>query len=120
MFCFFGGIFNCHLKFSEICTQVRKCCNVCFPELLKVLDDLQVTIIYARPQGVAELDEPIEHWKEAAFRTLLQASYERPLPPQLARSRRAAAGRAELLANWAALGMWSGVGCNLSVVTAGF
>jgi hypothetical protein len=64
---------------------VRKSCNVCFPELLKVLDDLQVTIIYARPQGVAELDEPIEHWKEPAFRMLLQASYERPLPPQLAR-----------------------------------
>ena len=89
------------LKFSEICTQVRKCCNVCFPELLKVLDDLQVTIIYARPQGGAELDDPsVEHWKEAAFRTLLLASYERPLPPQLARSWRAAAGRAELLANF--------------------
>ena len=29
-------------------------------------------------------------------------------------------GRAELLANRAALVMWSGVGCNLSAVTAGF
>ena len=35
-------------------------------------------------------------------------------------SRRAAADRAELLANRAALGMWSGVGCNLSAVTAVF
>ena len=34
-------------------------------------------------------------------------------------SRRAAAGRAELLANLAALVVWSGVGCNLSAVTAG-
>ena len=29
-------------------------------------------------------------------------------------------GRAELLANRAALGMWCGVGCYLSAVTAGF
>jgi hypothetical protein len=64
---------------------VRKCCRICFPELLKVLDDLQVKLIYARPQGDAELDEPIEKWKEAAFRKILQAPHERPLPPQLAR-----------------------------------
>ena len=33
---------------------VRKCCRIFFPELRKVLDDLQVTIIYARPQVDAE------------------------------------------------------------------
>ena len=44
-----------------------------------------------------------------------------PYMTSASRSRRAAAcGRAELLANRAALGMWSGVRCNLSAVIAGF
>jgi hypothetical protein len=64
---------------------VRKCCRIFFPELRKVLDDLQVTIIYARPQVDAEQEVYKGQWKDAAFSTLLQAPYERPLPPQLAR-----------------------------------
>jgi hypothetical protein len=64
---------------------IRKSCGVCFPELLKVIDALQVTIIYARPIGDAEHYEPIETWKEAAFRRALEAPHTRPLPPALAR-----------------------------------
>jgi hypothetical protein len=64
---------------------IRKCCRVCFPELLNVIDALQVTIIYARPTGDAELDEPIETWKEVAFRRALEAPHMRPLRPALAR-----------------------------------
>jgi hypothetical protein len=64
---------------------VRKCCRICFPELLNVLDDLQVTVIYARPIGDAEVEEPIENWKRAVYSKILHAPHLRPLPPQLAR-----------------------------------
>ena len=47
---------------------------------------------------------------------LLFASIMAPLVAESGRWRL----RAELLANRAALVMWSGVGCNLSAVTAGF
>ena len=64
---------------------VRKCCRLCFPELLKVLDSLKVTILYARPCGDAAQEEPVERWKEAVFRTVLQGPFIRPLIPSLAR-----------------------------------
>jgi hypothetical protein len=64
---------------------IRKCCRIFFPDLLKVLEDLQVTIIYARPHGDFEHQESFEQWKEAVFRRSLASPHERPLPPQLAR-----------------------------------
>jgi hypothetical protein len=78
---------------------IRKCCRVCFPELLKVFDTLHVTIIYARPSPPSTLEpstphtphtphehaESIETWKEVVFRKVLAAPHERPLVPRLAR-----------------------------------
>lgn len=64
---------------------VRKCCRVSFPEVFKKLEDLQVTIVYARPCGDFEWTEDVEQWKEAAFLKILQAPHERPLVPRLSR-----------------------------------
>ena len=59
--------------------------------------------------------------REQATQGGMLSESERGQPAPDRSSRRAAVyGRAELLANRAALGMWSGVGCNLSAVTAGF
>jgi hypothetical protein len=65
---------------------ITKCCRVCFPELLTVLDDLNVTVIYARPttQDQAE-NETVEQWKEAVYRVVLEGRSLRPLVPELAR-----------------------------------
>jgi hypothetical protein len=65
---------------------IKKCCRICFPKLLPVLDALNVTVLYSRPQNCeAEWDETVEMWKEAAYRTLLHGPFIRPLKPALSR-----------------------------------
>jgi hypothetical protein len=58
---------------------------MCFPQLMRVLDDLNVTVIYARPQEDVAIKEPVEMWKEMAYGTVLQGRSIRPLAPELAR-----------------------------------
>ena len=68
--------------------EVSSNIGICFPKVLKVLDALQVTVIYVRPHGELEhVDDPStrEQWKEVVFRRMLQAPHERPLVPLLAR-----------------------------------
>ena len=65
--------------------EVSSNIGICFPNVLKVLDALQVTVTYVRPHGELEHVEPIEQWKEIVFRRMLQAPHERPLVPLLAR-----------------------------------
>jgi hypothetical protein len=64
---------------------VTKCCRVCFPELLQAFDELNVSILYARPQFWEADNEPVEMWKHTAYRTLLGGRFIRPLMPALAR-----------------------------------
>jgi hypothetical protein len=64
---------------------ITKCCRICFPELQPVFDELNVNIIYARPQFYDIDEEPVDMWKENAYRTILQGSFMRPLVPALAR-----------------------------------
>jgi hypothetical protein len=72
---------------------VTKCCRVCFPDLLPVLDALKVNIIYARPQHERLSNEAlyqnsgkqVEKWKEAVFGRILEAPFLRPIVPSLAR-----------------------------------
>jgi hypothetical protein len=64
---------------------IDKCCRICFPQLMHVLDELKVTVIYARPLEDVAVNEPVELWKEAAYATVLRGRSIRPLVPELAR-----------------------------------
>jgi hypothetical protein len=64
---------------------IAKCCRICFPQLMRVLDDLNVTVIYARPQRDVAIKETVEMWKEVAYGAVLQGRSIRPLAPELAR-----------------------------------
>jgi hypothetical protein len=64
---------------------IAKCCRICFPKLIPVFDELNVNIIYARPQDHEATKESVETWKEIAFSRILQGRSIRPFPPALAR-----------------------------------
>jgi hypothetical protein len=64
---------------------IEKCCRICFPQLMRALDELKVTVIYARPQRDVAVNEPVEVWKEIAYGAVLQGRSVRPLVPELAR-----------------------------------
>jgi hypothetical protein len=50
-----------------------------------MFDALQLTVVYARPQFHEADNEPVETWKDFAYRTVLQGRSIRPLVPALAR-----------------------------------
>jgi hypothetical protein len=62
--------------------HVEKCCRIAFPQLLPILDALQVTILYSRPSYGLEKVECVQEWKIAVFEKVLTPSFYRPLLPK--------------------------------------